>query len=697
MEEIQSSPDLYGPSSSTSNKMPSGSKTQENPGGYTIQSENSSECDDLENGTFSDDQTTKQKSDSVMTGLDVKKTDREAALVWRDLTITIRGKRKYSDKVVKSCTGYALPGTLTVIMGPAKSGKSTLLRALAGLLPNTAKVYGEVLVNGRKSQLQYGTYGYIGRSDELIETLTVREMLYYSSLLQLPDFIPRKKKASLAEDAIFAMSLEDYADIRIGGNCYQKGLSSGERRRVSIARELIASPQVVFIDEPLYHLDCVSALLMMVTLKKLASTGCTVIFTMYHSSTEVFGLFDRICLLANGKTLFFGETLACLQHFANAGFPCPVMQSPSDHFLRAINTDFDRIIAMCKNWQDEHMDFSTVKMDTAVAIQTLETTYKASTDAAAVEDMLAKLTEKEGPMVKSRGHANAYVRILVLTWRSILNMSRDFMYFWLRLVLYMLLMICMGTVFSNIGHSLYSVRVRVAAIFFFISFTALMSIGGFPSHIKEIKVYTHEKKVGHTGAIVFLLGNLFSAIPFLFLISISCSVVIYFLLGLRSDFSLFTYFGINFFMCLLINEGLLMILASILPKVFKGIMTMVFLQGVMMLVAGYFRLRDELPKPVWKYPLSYLAFHTYAIEGLLENEYIGVSFPVGQVRSITGEQALRDSYNISSSRNAKWWNLFILVVIAVGYRFILFISLQVGERHKSWPRRCRRENKCFVN
>lgn len=52
---------------------------------------------------------------------------------------------------------------------------------------------------------------------------------------------------------------------------------------------------------------------MMVTLKKLASTGCTLVFTIYQSSTEVFGLFDRICLLSNGNTLFFGETLACLQ------------------------------------------------------------------------------------------------------------------------------------------------------------------------------------------------------------------------------------------------------------------------------------------------------------------------------------------------------------------------------------------------
>ncbi|GLJ55915.1 hypothetical protein SUGI_1200450 [Cryptomeria japonica] len=681
MEEIYSSPDTQGPSSFSGSKV----QRKKHVSASSISSQN-----DLEKDMTEEDQR------RMKTASDYH-TKHESALVWRDVTVTISGKRKYSDKVVKGCTGYAVPGTLTVIMGPAKSGKSTLLRALAGILPNTAKVYGEVLVNGRKSEFKYGNYGYIGRKDELIDTLTVREMLYHASLLQLPGFISRAEKAAMVEDAILAMSLQEYSDSRIGSNFHSKGLSNGEIRRISIARELITNPQFIFIDEPLYHLDCVSSLLMMVMLKKLASTGRTVIFTMYHSSTEVFGLFDNICLLANGKMLFFGETLSCLQHFANAGFPCPVMQSPSDHFLRAINTDFDKIISMCKNWQDEHREFSTVKMDTAAAIQTIETTYKASADALAVESMLVKLTEKAGPMIKSKGHANVFECILILTWRSCLNMARDFRYFWLRLMLYMLLMISMGTVFTNIGHTLFSVKARVVAVFFFIAFTSLLSIGGFPSHIKEIKVYSHEKAARHTGLIPFLLGNLLSSIPFLFLISSLCSVVIYFLLGLRSDFSLFMYFVLNFFVCLLINEGMLMILASFSPNVFKGMLTMVFLQIIMMLVAGYFRLRDELPRAVWKYPLSYLVFHTYAIEGLLENEYVGVSFAVGQIGSISGEKALRDSYDISSSRNAKWINLLILVIIALGYRLILFLSLYMGEKCRSWPYRSYRENKCFVN
>ncbi|OWM73769.1 hypothetical protein CDL15_Pgr026873 [Punica granatum] len=615
-----------------------------------------------------------------------------ASLVWKDLTVTIKGKRKYSDKVVKSSNGYALPGTITVIMGPAKSGKSTLLRAIAGRLPDSARMYGEVFVNGAKSHMPYGSYGFVERETTLIGSLTVREFLYYSALLQLPGFFCQKK--SIVEDAIHAMSLTDYANKLIGGHCYMKGLPRGERRRVSIARELVMRPHILFIDEPLYHLDSVSALLMMVTLKKLASTGCTLIFTIYQSSTEVFGLFDRICLLSNGNMLFFGETLACLQHFSNAGFPCPIMQSPSDHFLRAINTDFDRIIAMCKNWQDDHGDLSSVNMDTAVAIRTLEATYKSSADAAAVETMILRLTEREGPLLKSKGKASCATQVAVLTWRSLLVMSREWKYYWLRLILCMLLSLCVGTVFSGLGHSLSSVVTRVAAVFVFVSFSSLLGIAGVPALMREVKIYASEESNQHSGALVFLLGQLLSSIPFLFLISISSSLVFYFLVGLRDEFSLLMYFVLNFFMCLLVNEGLMLVITSICHNLFWSILSLVSIHVVMMLSAGYFRIRNALPRPLWTYPVSYIAFHTYSIKGLLENEYLGTSYAVGQVRTISGYQALQNSYDISANANSKWENLLALFLMAVAYRVLSFFLLRccVG-KNPSLRRffRCRKE------
>ncbi|KAM7280601.1 hypothetical protein ACFE04_007735 [Oxalis oulophora] len=597
-----------------------------------------------------------------------------ASIVWKDLTVMIKGKRKYSDKVVKSSNGYTLPGTMTVIMGPAKSGKSTLLKAIAGRLPQSAKVYGEVFVNGVKSPIPYGSYGFVERETTLIGSLTVREFLYYSALLQLPGFFCQKK--NVVEDAIHAMSLGDYANKLIGGHCYMKGLRSGERRRVSIARELVMRPHC-----------SVSALLMMVTLKKLASTGCTLIFTINQSSTEVFGLFDRICLLSNGNTLFFGETLACLQHFSNAGFPCPIMQSPSDHFLRAINTDFDRIIAMCKNWQDDHGDFSSVNMDTAVAIRTLEATYKSSADATAVETMILRLTEKEGPLLKNKGMASNPTRVAVLTWRSLLIMSRDWKYYWLRLILYMVLALCVGTVFSDLGHSLSSVKSRVAATFAFVSFASLLSIAGVPALRKEIKICASEESNRHSGAIVFLLGQLFASIPFLFLISISSSLVFYFLIGLRDEFSLLMYFVLNFFMCLLVNEGLVLVVTSFWEDVFWSTLTLVSFHVLMMLSAGFLRIRSDLPRTVWKYPLSYIAFHTYSIQGLLENEYLATSFAVGQIRTITGFQAIGDNYKISPDANSKWENLLVLFLMAIGYRILVFVLLHFRVRkNRSLPK-----------
>ncbi|PPR98332.1 hypothetical protein GOBAR_AA22353 [Gossypium barbadense] len=542
-----------------------------------------------------------------------------ASVAWKDLTVTIGGKRKYSDNVVKGSNGYALPGTMTVIMGPAKSGKSTLLRAIAGRLPPAAKMYGEIFVNGAKMHMPYGSYGLVDLETTLIGSLTVREYLYYSAVLQLPGFFSQKK--SVVEEAIHAMSLGDFANKLIGGHCFMKGLPSGERRRVAIARELVMRPHILFIDEPLYHLDSVSALLMMVTLKKLTSTGCTLIFTLNQSSTEVFGLFDRICLLSNGNTLFFGETLACLQ----ASFDEEekkvhlkiTYSNPSDHFLRAINTDFDRIIAMCKNWQDDNGDFSAVNMDTAVAICTLEATYKSSADAAAVETMIMRLTEKEGPLLKSKGNASNATRIAT----------------------------------------------RVAAIFVFVSFTSLLSIAGVPVLMKEIKIYASEESNQHSGALAFLFGQLLSSIPFLFLISISSSLVFYFLIGLRDEFSLLMYFVLNFFMCLLVNEGLMLAVVSLWKNIFQSVLTLVTIHAVLMLAAGYFRIRSELPRPVWTHPLSYIAFHTYSIQGLLENEYLGVNFAIGQVRSISGFQALHSAYDISPRSNAKWENVLENVIL----------------------------------
>jgi len=97
-------------------------------------------------------------------------------------------------------------------------------------------------------------HGYVKKIDELIEILTIYEMIYHLSLLQLPE-ITSHKKTDILQDTILEMSLEDYADTCIGGKCYRRGLERGERTRISIERELLKIPYLMFIDEPLYHIE----------------------------------------------------------------------------------------------------------------------------------------------------------------------------------------------------------------------------------------------------------------------------------------------------------------------------------------------------------------------------------------------------------------------------------------------------------
>lgn len=90
-----------------------------------------------------------------------------------------------------------------------------------------------------------------------------------------------------------------------------------------------------------------------------------------------------------------------------------------------------------------------------------------------------------------------------------------------------------------------------------------------------MQIYTSEESNYHSGAFVFLLGQLLSSIPFLFLISISSSLVFYFLIGLRDEFRLLMYFVLNFFMCLLVNEGLILVMASLWRNIFWIVLTLV--------------------------------------------------------------------------------------------------------------------------
>ncbi|PUZ71114.1 hypothetical protein GQ55_2G289100 [Panicum hallii var. hallii] len=608
----------------------------------------------------------------------LRRTDEGVVISWEDLWVSASGG-KGGGRVPILCglNGYARPGEVLAIMGPSGCGKSTLLDALAGRLGSNVSQKGEILINGRRQKLAYGTSAYVTQDDVLMTTLTVREAVHYSAQLQLPAAMPAAAKRERAEETLREMGLEGAADTRIGGWMH-KGISGGQRRRVSICMEILTRPALLFLDEPTSGLDSAASYHVVGRIARLARReGMTVVAAVHQPSSEVYGLFAGLCLLAYGRTVFFGPAAETSQFFALSGFPCPSLMNPSDHFLRTINKDFDKDIEEGMNGE---------KITTAQAIDTLVNSYKSSAYMEKVTRQIADIREIGGAVVKKEWQPSFLTQSLVLTKRSFVNMYRDLGYYWLRFAIYIMLCLCVGTIFYDVGHSYGSIQARGSMLNFVAAFLTFMAIGGFPSFVEDMKVFGRERLNGHYGVASFTIANTVSAAPYLALISVVPGAMAYYMVGLQSSFGHFAYFALVLFAAMMVVEGLMMIVASTVPDFLMGIITGAGIQGVMMLNGGFFRLPNDLPKPFWRYPMYYIAFHKYANQGFYKNEFLGLTFPSNQVAAggattISGSEILRDYWQVQMGYN-KWVDLGILCGMVVLYRLLFLAIVKLTEKVK---------------
>ncbi|KAK4353078.1 hypothetical protein RND71_028596 [Anisodus tanguticus] len=596
-------------------------------------------------------------------------------LTWKDLWVTVPDKQTGRRAILQGLTGYVQPGQVLAIMGPSGCGKSTLLDTLAGRLDSNTRQTGEILINGRRQSLAFGTSAYVTQDDTLMTTLTVREAIYYSAQLQLPDSMSRSEKKERAEATIREMGLQDAMNTRIGGWSV-KGLSGGQKRRVSICIEILKRPKLLFLDEPTSGLDSAASYHVMNRIVQLAKQdGRTVVASIHQPSSEVFQLFHNLCLLSSGRTVYFGSISAANEYFALNGFPCPTMRNPSDHYLRTINKDFDVDI-------EKGVSGKTTATE---AINILVKSYKTSQGCQQVQRRVLEICQQNGGEEAKKGSQAGFItQCMVLTRRSFVNMYRDLGYYWLRFAIYIALCLCVGTIFHDIGHDYGSIQARGSMLMFVAAFLTFMAIGGFPSFVEDMKIFTRERLNGHYGVAAFVVGNTFSSIPFLVLISVAPGAMAYYLVGLQKGIDHFAYFALMLFATMMLVESLMMIVASIVPDFLMGIITGAGIQGVMMLNGGFFRLPDDLPKPFWKYPMYYIAFHKYANQGFYKNEFLGLNFPNEQIRGpsiINGDEILRNVWQVQMGYS-KWVDVAIVFGMVILYRFMFLGIIKTVEKVK---------------
>ena len=172
-------------------------------------------------------------------------------------------------------------------------------------------------------------FGYVAQEDSLHETSTPREALRFSAKLRLPRTTTDEEIEALVTKKLRALGLEDAADTIIGGGL-KKGISGGQKKRVSIGVELIASPSIIFLDEPTSGLDSYAAAQVMQLLDDVAKAGNIVLFTIHQPSSKVFSSFDNLLLLNKGQIMHQSSVTSVGADFRAAGFPMPDNYNPAD-------------------------------------------------------------------------------------------------------------------------------------------------------------------------------------------------------------------------------------------------------------------------------------------------------------------------------------------------------------------------------
>ncbi len=221
------------------------------------------------------------------------------------------GRRGHSRRILDDISITVMPGELVAVVGGSGSGKSTLINCLNGFEPATS---GRVYINGEDLMANYSTFksriGYVPQSDIVHDNLRVQSMLRFVAKLRLPEDVTDFEIEKKIFDVLQIVGLSEHRSKLV------KKLSGGQRKRASIAVELISDPSLFFLDEPSSGLDPEAETALMKQLRKLSRDRGKTVLCITHTLQNI-ALFDKIIFLApGGRLCFFGTLSEALDFFS---------------------------------------------------------------------------------------------------------------------------------------------------------------------------------------------------------------------------------------------------------------------------------------------------------------------------------------------------------------------------------------------
>ena len=661
-----------------------------------------------------------RRTSSLSTQIPQRSSKDMMVLSWRHLFVdaSVKNDRKKSTKhILRDVSGMAGPGGVFAVLGPSGAGKSTLIDTLAGRTPPDRNVRGAIYLDGQVAShvgLRAAS-ACVTQDDVLPGTSTVWEHLLFHATLRMPIGTSTNALRRRVGQTMRDLGIEKLADSLIGDQ-FSRGLSGGEKRRVSIATELLMSPGIMFLDEPTTGLDSTNAAKVVDILSKLGSRhGVTVLLSIHQPRPDIFRLLDRILILSSvGSVVYSGPSVSAKGFFESLAYvpPRPRDVHVADFILDVvIKSSKETTSRVCRDFAVS--DIFTLNENTIEMLA-----MEASSDAVVGNDDADD--EERGNKTKGSGSACSSakkclapmkVQIQQLLARLRKNATRHPFLIATHFIATLFTAIALGAIFYQCGRDTGGVQNRMGCCFFILLFLTLMSLSSLPVWREDDLLSRREILAGAYGVDGYFVSQIafdvivVRAIPPLFF-----SLATYFCVGLHLNFFSFVNFT---FVCVLTNitASALCTCVSIATPSNASANVVGMLLLLVNVVCGGFLLNEEQPRAkaadgsgnrhILVKILTRLSFINHGFQSMMIGEFLDAgtfyftpklvesdpskksspSSGGGDVRvPVSGKEVL-DFFSFGSTRSEMRVHVVALASLACAYLAIAYFLLKFRVRY----------------
>ena len=589
----------------------------------------------------------------------------ENSLSWKNVKLNIG--EKY---ILNDVSGIAPASSITAIMGPSGSGKTSLLNVLAARTPYSKNINlsGKLFVNNSVRNEEYfkRTSAYVMQNDILYTFLTVEETLF----LAISFYYPEKsfsEKETIVYNLIIQLGLTKVTTTLVG-NEKVRGLSGGEKKRVSIGVELVSEPDVLFLDEPTSGLDSFQAFATLETLHALALDGKTIVTSLHQPRSSIMDLIDNLVLITEGQIVYCGPSNIALEYLNKLGFKLFRNFNPADFYLDLIAIDY-RSESSFKDSKNR-VNFLTNEWSKIL----LQNEWNTNEETL-IENKHKLPFEKNNFCIQPN---NFYINnIQELMYRAWLQNVRNTFALKIKIFTNIFFALVLGGIYSNHNMTQKAIQDKIGILFFIAINQSFSNIVGIINLFPVEKIIVQKEIDSNAyNLISYYVSKVLVELPFAMIGPVIFGVINYWIVGLNPIFTRFmTFIGI------LILESftalsLGIFISSLSPSVDIATALAPPLNVIFFLFAGVFINLSDLPKIAQWFP--YISFIRWGFQGLVINEFSGQEFICDENEDTrclkTGNDVL-EMYSLNNGSIA--FSCIMLVVIwfvfiLLGYFMLLF-------------------------